>query len=495
MQNGYFLCVDSGTTVIKACLIDQDLRIAGEAKRPVAVNNPFPGASETDMNLLWHSLCQITQELAQKCPAQWPQIKGVTITGQGDGLWAIDKEGQPVGPAFLWNDTRSKDMDFDAIPGMGEAVRRNNTNLVFAGSICALLTWLKANRPQDYGRIRAAFHCKDWLNFKLTGQIYTDCSDAATSVYDTVNIRYATDILDLCGIPEAINLLAPIVPSGSIIGEITGEAFRQTGIPQGVPVVQGSIDVSAVALGSDVDRPGRSTAIIGTTLSCQVVLDKQDMDLRQQTGLLVHHAVPRLFIRAMPTLSGSSTLDYVKGLFFPNVPYPDLEEGIRALPIGSDGLIYHPYICGERAPFKNPFATAGFFGLTQTHTPMHMLRSAFEGLACSFYDCYQVFKGNYDSIYLSGGASANPTLCQMFSDMIGLPCRQVRIRELGTLGMAKAAQVALGFKNRFEDFEEQNAFVFEPDMARHQKYLDVYALFRDMQDKVADFWNQRTTLL
>lgn len=495
MNTSCLLCVDCGTTIIKATLTDVNFKLIDEANRPVTVFSPFPSASEADMNQIWQALCEVTRDLARRNPECWQALIGVGITGQGDGMWPVDANGEPVGHALLWNDTRSKDIDFEAIPGICETIRENHTNQIFAGSVCALLTWMKRNRPSEYGRIRWALHCKDWLNYKLTGRICTDNSDASTCVYDHVNGRYVPKLLELAGIGEALEKLPPIVRSTDIIGAITPEASALTMIPQGTKVAEGCVDVCGVAVGSDVTRPGSSCTIIGTTLCCEIALAKDQINYSEDRGLLVHHAIPHLYMRVVPTLSGASTMDYTKGLFFPDEPYPALEKRLERLPIGSEGLVYHPYICGERAPIKNPFATAGFFGLTQNHTTLHMMRSVFEGLACSFYDCYQVFEGRYKNLYLSGGASVSPTVCQMFCDMIGLPCRRVEAKELGTLGMARILEVALGIQPSFEAFEDQRATEFKPDMARHEKYLEVYRLFKDLQDAMGDFWKKRTTLV
>ena len=386
MSTPCLLCVDCGTTIIKATLTDVNFKLIDEANRSVTVFSPFPSASEADMNQIWQALCEVTRDLARRNPECWQSLIGVGITGQGDGMWPVDANGEPVGHALLWNDTRSKDIDFEAIPGICETIRENHTNQIFAGSVCALLTWMKRNRPSEYGRIRWALHCKDWLNYKLTGRICTDNSDASTCVYDHVNGRYVPKLLELAGIGEALEKLPPIVRSTDIIGAITPEASALTMIPQGTKVAEGCVDVCGVAMGSDVTRPGSSCTIIGTTLCCEIALAKDQINYSEDRGLLVHHAIPHLYMRVVPTLSGASTMDYTKGLFFPDEPYPALEKRLERLPIGSEGLIYHPYICGERAPIKNPFATAGFFGLTQNHTTLHMMRSVFEGLACSFYD-------------------------------------------------------------------------------------------------------------
>lgn len=495
MTESCYLCVDCGTTVIKATLLDDRLAILDEAKRPVTVYCPFPCASETDMPETWALLCEIAQELRARDPARWARLRGVGVTGQGDGLWPVDEAGQPVGRAMLWNDTRARDIDFEAMPGVRETIASRHTNLIYAGSMLALLVWLKRNRPQDYARVHRALHCKDWLNYKLTGVLGSDPSDASSCAYDNEACAFVPELFALAGIPEAASMLPTLRESTDILGAVTPEAEAASGIPAGIPVIAGAIDVCAVALGSDVRMPGRSCAIIGTTLSSQIALAKSQVDFAEKRGLLVRHVLPDLYIRLLPTLSGASTMDFAKALLYPDTSYRALEERLDRLPIGSDGLICHPYICGERAPFKNPFATGGFFGLTQQHTRDHLMRSVFEGLACSCYDCYQALEGRYESVYLTGGASVSRVVCQMFADMLGVPCRRIEGKELGTLGVARLLLLSLGVWPNASDYPDQPATAFTPDPIRHERYLALYEVFKSLQTQMAGFWRARCALL
>ncbi|MDO4548635.1 MAG: FGGY family carbohydrate kinase [Clostridia bacterium] len=485
-----FLCVDCGTTIVKAAVIDEELNILSEASRPVAVKSPFHGANESDMLDVWSRFCEVTKELKEKCP-RFDDVAGLGVTGQGDGLWPIDAHGEPVGNALLWNDTRSRDIDFDSMPEVADIIEKNHSNLVFAGSMCALLKWLKLNQPERFSKIHKAIHCKDWINYRLTGEIYTDRSDGSSCVYDHVKGRFLTEVFEAADMNECRDMLPEFSESSGVIGRVSAKAARETGIREGLPVIGGLIDVCAVAVGADAFLPGRSSTIIGTTLSCQMSYRKEALDFADKRGLYVHHAMPHNYLYILPTLSGASTMDYVKALLFPDVKYPALERELEKLPIGCEGLIYHPYISGERAPIKNPMATGGFFGLTQRHTKGHIMRSVFEGLACSFYDCYQVFSGGYDTIYLSGGASISPMVCRLFTDMIGVPCRRVEAKELGTLGIARLLMVGLGLAGDFADFGEQKAASFQPDLQRHEEYLKVYQLFKQLQTMMEPFWKNR----
>lgn len=494
MCKQFFLGIDGGTSYIKASIMDSEFNLLDEEREYVSVYTPFDGASEIDMSDYWKRMCRMTHALKARNPNIWDQIAGVGVTGQGDGLWPVDEDGNPVRNAILWNDTRSRVIDFEGIEGLEEAMKDDCTNAVYAGSVTALLKWMKLYEPENFRRIRWALHCKDWLNFKLTGKIYTDYTDASTSMFNIKTGEYSQRILDVLDLSECRRILPEVVESTRIIGHITREVAELTGIREGTPVIEGAIDVCTVALGTDVMEVGNSCTIIGTTLSNQIILDPETMDQADKRGLLMHNVVPGTYLWILPTLSGASTMDFIKAMLFADTPYPELEEKLKEIPIGCDGLIYHPYICGERAPFKNPFATAGFFGLTQAHSKLHMMRSVFEGLACSFYDCFQAFGGKFNTLYLSGGASVSPFVCQMFSDVIGKPASRIEKKEMGVLGIIRVLQVALGYVKDYSQFPRQKVTVFQPDMDRHAKYMEVFRLFKELQEAMAFYWKKRSQI-
>lgn len=496
MVEACFLGIDCGTTLIKATLMDVEFHLIGEAKRPIQVLSPFPGANEADMRSVWLRLCEVTRELKECYPQSMARIVGVCTAAQGDGLWAIDRHGEPAQNALLWSDTRTKVLGIENLPGLSEAVARNCSNQVYAGSISALLKWTKLERPETYARIDRAAHCKDWLNFKLTGEFVTDYTDGSSSVFNVREGKIAEELLEMLEIPDSRNKLPDFLRSDQVLGKVTPDAAAQTGIPAGTPVVVGMIDVCSVPVGSDITRPGRCCAIIGTTLSTQIALTEEDGNaFLGGSGLMLRHCVPGMYMWLLPTLSGASCMDYMRSILFPDMPYPQLEQMLATIPLGCDGLLYHPYICGERAPFKNPFATAGFFGLTASHTKAHMMRSVFEGLACSFYDCLRELGNQPREIYFSGGASVSQFVCQMFTDMAGLPAHRVEMKELGTLGVIRLMQVALGYRKDFSAFDDQKTTDFAPDGERHARYQALFELFLRLREGMTGFWSDRDLFL
>lgn len=488
----YFLGVDVGTTRMKAALVDMYENIVDLVGSPVKVMFPFEGAREINMKDLWTTFCTLTKQLKERNPLIWDEIAGVGVTGQGDGFWPIDKSGEPVRNSILWNDTRTKKLKKDR-EFIDEFCVQHSANVVYAGSAHMLLSWVKENEPDNYKRISSVLHCKDWINFKLTGEIITDYSDSSTALLDVRKKKYVREIFDVMDISEHYTSFPEPVPSTTIVGKVNKTASEECGINAGTPVAAGSIDTAAVALGAGVKDVGEVCTIVGTTLCNEMVLDYEKVDFRK--GLIVCDIINENYLSLMATLSGAATIDWVKGILFPETSFKELEDELEKIPIGSRGILYHPYLSGERSPFRNPFACGGFYGLSATHNKHDMARAAYEGLVLSLYDCYQSLPQIYDSVSVSGGGSASTLLCQMISDCLGTKVLRPQVGELGICGIVSALKSGLGLIKDFSKIEGRHEKVFMFDRSNHEKYLKLYSLFKDMQAGMRDFWQRRSELL
>jgi sugar (pentulose or hexulose) kinase len=229
------LCIDAGTSQIKAALLSIDGSKIDIASSKVKLITPFEGRCEIDMNGLWETLCKLIRELKARNEDAWNSIEGIGIAAQGDGLWAIDKEGQPVRNAILWNDTRTKALGLINNDELDEVCVENGTNVLYAGSVHVLLRWLLENEPDSIDRISYVLHCKDWLNFKLTGVVSTDYSDSSTAALSLYSKEYSVEVLDALGVGKYKKVFPKPVKSTQVIGYVnkkevlkvvSGKAFR-----------------------------------------------------------------------------------------------------------------------------------------------------------------------------------------------------------------------------------------------------------------------------
>jgi len=487
-----FIGIDAGTTSIKAAIVSEDGEFIDSASEDVSLFMPSEDTCELDMMKLWDSLCYILMKLKDKNPSIWKEIKGIGITGQGDGLWAIDKEGHPARNAILWNDTRTKHLKLENRDEIDRICIRNNANPLYAGSNIHILRWLKENEPGTLERIHKIFHCKDWLNFKLTGVVSSDYTDMTTALMNLKNKEFSQEILDAMDLSKYMDLFVLPRDSSEIIGSVSEQASRSTGLNQGIPVIAGAIDVAAVAVGLGAVQVGDTCIIVGTTLGNQTIVKESDIDFN--SGLILSHIPKDSYICIMPTLSGAATLDWVKKLLYPDTTYRDIEEIINHVPIGSHGIVYHPYLQGERAPFRNPFATGSFFGLKSTHNKEDLMRAAFEGLAMSLCDCFESLPDTNDKVFISGGAAKNDTLCQMSADCLGKVMNRVTEKEVGIKEIVPVVKSELGL---LEDYTSAKILVdkeFIADAGRHAKYESIFKLFKNLRYDYEKHWLERNNL-
>jgi len=487
-----FIGIDAGTTRIKASLYSQGLVELGAASREVHLYSPGPGMSEIDMGEMWDSLCAILRELKAAQGKGWSGIAGVDISGQGDGLWPIDKGGESARKhAIIWNDGRARHLRVGEIPGVEELLKKECANAIYTGSMPALQKWLKLNERDTYDRIDTSLHCKDWLNFKLTGEAVSDFSDiTCSSGMNMKTLSYIPDLYRLLDIEEALATMPRGVEPLDIIGSVSREAAEATGLPEGTPVIAGSIDCCSVSAGTDFFSRGEGCTIIGTALINEVCIGKDEINSEDLRGYLLYHVVKGRYIKMMGTRSGTSTVDYFRNLLCPGMDLQSLDREIARVPLGAKGLLIHPYLYGERAPFNNPFASGGVFGIRSDHTRYDLMRAAYEGLAMTFYDSYENLP-RIDRLYLTGGASRSAVVCQMYCDVIGLPVRRQANSELGTLGIVKMLLVGLGFASGFEELRSTDFTAYQPDMERHEQYKALYQRFTAYRDDLERHWTER----
>ncbi|MDF3002884.1 MAG: L-xylulokinase, partial [Bacillota bacterium] len=232
--------------------------------------------------------------------------------------------------------------------------------------------------------------------------------------------------------------------------------------------------------------------IAGTTLANQTIIEESDIDFNK--GLILSHIPKNQFVCIMPTLSGAAAIDWVKKLLYPGQNYDEIEQIINQVPIGSRGVIYHPYLQGERAPFRNPFAAGSFFGLKSTHGKEELMRAAFEGIAMSLCDCFASLPKTNDSVYISGGASKNDSFCQMAADSLGKTIIRGQGKEAGIKGIVSVVKVALGHEKEFATKEQSIDKEFAANQERHEKYQGMFQLFQNLRYDYEEHWLQRNNL-
>ncbi len=502
MVSQYLLGVDAGTSIIKAVVFDLNGQERGVGRRKLPVKSPRPGWAEQDMDVVWKATTGAIRSALEQAGANPDEITAVGVCGQGDGAWLIDEAGGPVRPAALWNDNRAVEIiERWQNDGTLKACYRILGTVLWPGSLAALLDWLRVYEPDNFARIRWAFCCKDWLNYRLTGVVGTDESDG-TIPFSSIEARhYDERLLRMLGFERFQDNLPPIRQSAAILGHVLPRATWETGLLAGTPVAVGSVDVYSNALGVGVTEPGQSLAILGTTSVAAVVMDQPDIR-PLDVGATVCHSVPGRWVRALGTMTGTPNLDWfldqfgIRGLRGQKL-YAACNSMVAESPPGARGVVYLPFLKGERAPFLQPSATAGFFGMTHASQRSDLLRAIYEGVAFSLRDCYTAMDTHLERVVLTGGGARSEVWCQILADILGCQIDLPHGSELGAKGAALMAGISSGCYSGFNDAIERAVRMeksFFPEAKTKVFYDVLYDLYRDLYRSLEPFWVRRSQL-
>ncbi len=465
MSAPLIITLDSGTSVVKAVLFDETGRELRHAQRPNRPHHRPDGGVEQDMAETWRDAVAVLGEIAAWCAAagRLADVAALAVTGQGDGTWLIDAAGAPVAPAWLWLDGRAG--------RLAAELRRNGTgSAVFAHTGSGLntcqqssqLLWIKRHAPDLLRRAATALHCKDWLFFNLTGVRATDPSEACFTFGDWRRRTYAEEVLVALGLTAERRLLPPILDGVRETRPLSTEAARAIGLPAGLPVALGYVDVVCTALGAGIYGAGADgggaggVSILGSTgMHLKLALRPEEVHLSpDETGyVMVLPAAPAV-MQAQTNMAATLNLDWLAGLFAEAAREAGAllpREGALAHLVAlaepvAEALLYHPFIspAGERGPFNDANARAAFIGLDQRSSWGALARAVLESLALAARDCFEAMGGPPEEIRLSGGAGKSPFLRRLLAAALRRPVRLCQRGEAGAAGAAMIAAQAVG---------------------------------------------------
>lgn len=513
MDKQYVLGVDIGTSLIKAVVFDLEGQSVGVGTATAVLDSPQPGWFQQDMDVVWAKTAVSIQTAIAAANINPAQIAVVSPAGQGDGAWMIDAAGKPICPAPLWNDGRAANIvnRWKQDGTLSKFFQKSGATL-WPGAQAAILSWLRENEPTQFARIRTVFCCKDWIKFKLTNTISTDETDGSTPFMGMTTRQYDDEQMALLHLNEVKAMLPPVKPSHAIVGRVTKVAAAETGLAVGTPVASGLLDVAANAVGLGTIHSGQAFTLLGTTALNAIVRDKPIFE-PLDVGATICHGLDKRWLRVLGTMAGTPNLDWYlanMGEWFvieaakqggnadTSSMYTLLEAAVAAAPVGAGGVLFHPYLQGERAPFFNATARAGFFGIgadTQRH---HLARAVYEGVAFAIRDCFESIGGGVSEVMLGGGGANSPVWCQILADITGCTMVIPAGSQFGTLGAALVGAVGVGL---FRDVETavsrwvKTGKTYTPNPANHRQYNDLYALYRSLQTSMTPFWADRQRFL
>lgn len=497
----YLLGIDNGSTVSKAALFDTSGKEVAVASCAADTEYPHPGWTERDMEMLWQSTATAIREVLAKSGARPGEIAGIGNTGHGNGLYLLDKQGRPLRNGIQSMDSRAADV-------VTEWNQRNLHSRVFPFTLQsfwpaqpnALLVWLKKNEPRNYERIGAILMVKDYIKYRLTGEISGDYTDmSAANLMDVRNKCYSSELLALYDLSEVIAALPPLKQSSEVAGQVTPTAAEETGLAAGTPVVGGLFDVDASAIGSGVINPNQACLVMGSWSINEVITEDPIVD----PGLFMTtiFAEPDLFLTIEGSATSATNLEWFVNQFCGDERaeakrrgisvYEVCSEEVASLSPGSTNIIFHPFLYGSNV---QPTARAGFYGVAGWHTRAHLLRALYEGVAfghLSHIEKLRTAGAQINSARLAGGGSRSSVWSQMFADTIQVPMEVPDGNELGARGAALSAGIGAGvYRDYAEAVQEAVSVVrvHEPIPANTPLYLARYTEYQRLVKVMHEPW-------
>ena len=484
---GVLVGVDVGTSGTRALAVTTEGDLVAEATRPHELLTPRPGWSEQRPAEWWEATKAVLAEVA----GAGGEIVGLGVTGQMHGSVFLDSAGEVIRPALLWNDQRTADECAEITARVGEQrLLELAGNPALTGFQAPKVVWLSRHEPDAYARVASVLLPKDYVRFELTGERATDASDAAGTLLLDVRARdWSDEILDALEIPR--EWLPRVCEGPEPTGTVRDEVADELGLPRGLPVAAGGGDNAAAAVGVGVVQEGSVSTSIGTS---GVLFAHRDEFTPDPSGR-VHafcHAVPDAFHLMAVTLSAGGSLSWWRERLGGGASFGDLIVEAESVEPGAEGLLFLPYLTGERSPHLDPHARGGFVGLTVRHGRGHMTRAVMEGVAFSMRDGLEVMRGlgtPDDDMRAVGGGARSPLWLRLQAEVYGRTIRRTEVDEGPAYGAALLGGVAAGV---FADVAEASSRVrlreevTEPDGGRARRYDELYAVYASLYRRLRD---------
>jgi xylulokinase len=480
----FMLGLDIGTSGAKALLCDEKGNVLASAVSEYPLLAPFPLWSEQDPAEWWRGAKEALAQVLAGTDST--AVVGLGLTGQMHGSVFLDEQDQVIRPALLWNDQRTAEECRQITERIGqERLIEIAGNPALTGFQAPKILWLRNHEPQHYARLARVLLPKDYIRLLLTGEAASDVSDAAgTLLLDLAQRDYSAEILDKLEFQRS--WLPKVYEGPEVTGGLRPEVAAELGLPAGLPVVAGGGDNAAAAVGTGIVTTGIVSSSIGTS---GVIFAHSDEIAFDPHGRLhtFCHAVPGKYHMMAVTLSAGGSFrwwrDTLRAASGSDLSYDQLTEMAAGVPAGAEGLLFLPYLTGERTPHLDPYARGAFVGLTARHTAAHMARAVMEGVVYSLRDGLEIMRGlglPIGQIRATGGGGRSPLWRQMQADIYGAEVVTLRAEEGPAYGAALLAGVGAGL---FADVAEavRNAVVVtsstEPDAASADSYARAYEIY------------------
>ena len=447
MSPSFMLGIDLGTSSAKALIVGADGQLMGISSREYDILIPHPGWAEQDPQTWFQAVTQAIREALYKAKLPPQEIAAIGFSGQMHGTVCLDQYGKVLRQAIIWADQRSQTQVTFVDQTIGkDKLGQWTGNPLATGFMLPSWLWLRENRPAEAKATTCLLLPKDYLRYAFTGEIGSEPSDASsTLLFDTANRQWCLPLLERLDISPS--LLPSIHESTQVAGGLTRSIAEATDLIPGIPVVFGGSDQACQAIGHGIIDPSVMSSTIGTggQLFAPLSIPRYDPELRLH---LFCHALPQLWHLESAILSAGLALKWLRDHLKLAGSYQELADLAAQSPPGSEGLIFTPYLLGERTPHMDPQACATFMGLSFNHTRAHLIRTVMEGVVFALRQGLEIMQNlgvDPEKIVASGGATAHPLWLQLQADIFNRPIYRSTTSEAAAFGAALLAGVGAGF--------------------------------------------------
>lgn len=500
MENKFLLGIDIGTSSLKGILMSEHGRIIADGAKDYTFSSPKAGYTEQDPEIWWQAALDCIENILYKARAEGRDILSIGFSGQMHGLVMLDKDKKSIRPAILHNDTRSIQEAEQLKQCFDEhGIFPIAMNRICCGFLLVSLLWIRKHEPENYKKIRYIMSPKDYVRYKMTGIIATDHSDAsATLAYDIKQGEWNQKLLDLLDIDRGI--FPPIYNSCDLAGTLLPSVSERLHLSKECKIVMGGGDQVMQSIGNGLLREGDACVNIGT--AGQVSFQSNEPRYKEEllTNTFVSYERGRWYSMGA-IMNAGVCLKWYRSLFEKS-DYEDLNRQILESRVGSGGLIFLPYLNGERTPCFDSALSGSFLGINFSTGRKELARAVMEGVAFALYDamnaCLNLGLKAPKELVASGGGARSKAWMTIQADIYGIPLKRVKIKEQAGLGAAIAAGVGAGlYKNLFEACQRIVSYESElyfPNPANHELYQEYYQIYKDYRDSVYE-QNKKLTIL
>ena len=488
----YLIGLDVGTSGAKCIMIDENGKVIASSTQEYPLSTPRPGWAEQNPEDWWNGIVAGLKAIIAKANVNPADIAGLSYSGQMHGLVALDENNEVIRPAILWCDQRTQkqcDWITEKAGGLEKLLTYTN-NRMLTGYTGGKILWLRDEEPDNFAKMKVFVCPKDYIRFRMTGEIMIDVSDASgTGFFDTKNRVWSDELIEIAGLDKAI--FPKAVESTTLAGYVTCDVAALTGLPEGLPCYAGGGDAVIQAVGSGLVKPGILGVVIGTSGNVTMGLDHYEDNPNGDLQMFCGNE-PGLWTDFGCTLSSGGSYRWYRDTLCENAiaeskasgenVYNIMGKDAEASVPGANGVVFTPYLSGERCPYPDPNARGSFYGVSLATTRADITRSVMEGVTYSLNQLVEIF-GNFttnEKVYTSGGGAASPLWRQMQADIFNLPVYTMSAAsEGGAYGAVLVAGVGAGiWKDLGEAVQvihpETEVFPIAENQPGYRKSYEIY---------------------